>query len=220
MKKHLRRYYMLRTAVVSILALLFLTACGPTVRVTGSWMNEPALRGKSYQTIFLALLSPRVESRAVVEQDLQNAFGEKGIQVIKSSDIFPPNYKPETEAEKNEALERIRSEGAQAIMTVALKDTKSETYYVPGTTSYIPTAYPFYGSYWGYYGNTYQRVYEPGYYGTSQTYFLEANLFDINSLELLWSAQSEAYDPGSLKRFSREYTKTLRREMQEQGLID
>ncbi len=152
--------------------------------------------------------------------ELQTAFEEKGGQVVRSSDICPPNYRPKTEAEKAEAMDRIKTEGAQAIMTVALKDTKSETYYVPGNTTYMPTAYPYYGSYWGYYGYTYQRVYEPGYYGTSETYFLEANLFDTNTQELLWSAQSEAYDPGGLKSFSREYTKTLRREMQKKGLID
>ncbi len=211
---------MIRIPFALVLVFLLFTSCGPTVRVTGSWMNEPALRGESYQKIFLAVLSPRIESRVVVEGDIENAFQEKGVEVIKSSETFPPKYKPANEAEQKEAVEKIRALGADAIMTVALKDTKSETYYVPGTTSYMPTAYPYYGSYWGYYGYTYQRVYEPGYYGVDNTYYLEANLFDIDSGELLWSAQSEAYNPSNLKSFSREYTKTLRKEMQDKGLIN
>jgi hypothetical protein len=38
---------------------------------------------------------------------------------------------------------------------------------------------------------------------------MEADLFDVASEKLIWSAQSEAYDPSSISKFSRDYTAVI-----------
>ena len=98
--------------------------------------------------------------------------------------------------------------GCDAILTVGLVDKTSETRYVPGTVSYSPyMGYGYgFGGYYGYMGPT---MYNPGYYTTDKTYFMEANVFDASNEKLIWSAQSEAYDPTSISKFSRDYTTIL-----------
>jgi hypothetical protein len=92
-------------------------------------------------------------------------------------------------------------------MTVALVDKTSETRYVPGTATYMP--YGSYGYGWGGYYGYGMSTYNPGYYTTDKTYFVESHIFDVESEKMIWSAQSEAYNPSSISKFSRDYTTVL-----------
>jgi hypothetical protein len=65
------------------------------------------------------------------------------------------------------------------------------------------------GGFGGYYGYMGPMMYNPGYYTEEKTYFMEADLFDVASEKLIWSAQSEAYDPSSISKFSRDYTAVI-----------
>jgi hypothetical protein len=40
-------------------------------------------------------------------------------------------------------------------------------------------------------------------------YYLESNLYDVSSEQLVWSVQSETINPSSLADFSKSYTKAL-----------
>jgi hypothetical protein len=95
-----------------------------------------------------------------------------------------------------------------------LVDKKSETHYVPGTTAYSP--YMGYGGgygavgFGGYYGAAHTSMYStPGYYTEDKTYFMQANLFDAATEKMIWSAQSEAYDPSKISTFSKDYADLL-----------
>jgi len=38
---------------------------------------------------------------------------------------------------------------------------------------------------------------------------METSIFDVESEKMIWSAQSEAYNPSSISKFSRDYTTVL-----------
>ena len=59
----------------------------------------------------------------------------------------------------------------------------------------------------------------PGYYTTDQTYFIEGNLFDANTNELLYSIQSKAYNPTDIATESAVYTTLVFDQMQKDGLL-
>jgi len=40
-------------------------------------------------------------------------------------------------------------------------------------------------------------------------YFIESNLYDVNTLELLWSVQSKSYNPTDIEKVSKEYCNEL-----------
>jgi hypothetical protein len=195
-------------------ALLFfafyLVSCGASQKITSSWVNKDVDPAKKYTSIFVMALSQNQSARNIVETDLANAIAAKGYKVFKSTEYFTPQFTKETAPTKEAVLAKVGQLGCDAIITVGLVDKTSETRYVPGssvTVGYSPymgygAGYGF-GGYYGYMGST---MYNPGYYTTDKTYFMEANIFDAATEKMLWSAQSEAYDPTSISKFSREYT--------------
>jgi len=77
-----------------------------------------------------------------------------------------------------------------------------------------------YGSYYGYYRYYSPMVYSPGYYTTDKTYYIETNFYDLEEDLLLWSIQSEAYNPSSLDSWFDQYSFNLLNELAREGLIE
>jgi hypothetical protein len=197
---------------IAILFMFLIMSCGPTQRITSSWINPKITEKPQYKKIFITVLAQNPGYKATIEQDLAYAANAKGLQVVKSSEFFQPNFtsKDNVPVDKSVILAKVREAGCDVIFTVALVDKKSETRYVPGTTAYSP--YMGYGGFGfsGYYGYAYPAMYStPGYYTEDKTYFLEAHLFDAATENMLWSAQSEAYDPTKISKFSQEYAAIL-----------
>jgi len=198
---------MKKTTVLALVSFAFyMVSCGPSQKITSSWINKDADLSKKYTNIFILAMTQNVAARNIVESDLANAAQAKGYKVFKSSEVFMNQFtSKETAPSKDSVLAKAASLGCDAIFTVGLVDKTSETRYVPGMVSYSP--YMGYGyGFGGYYGYMSPAMYSPGYYTTDKTYFMEAHVFDVATEKLVWSAQSEAYDPSSISKFSREYT--------------
>jgi hypothetical protein len=203
--------------LASVLFMFMLVSCGPTQKITSSWINPELQEKPKYTKLFIMALAQNPNYKATIEQDLAYAANAKKLQVIKSSEFFQPNFTSSGSSapvDKEVILKKVREAGCDVIMTVALVDKKSETRYVPGTTTYSPymgygMGYAGYG-FGGYYGYAYPSMYStPGYYTEDKTYFMQANLFDAATEKLIWAAQSEAYDPTKISTFSKEYADLL-----------
>jgi hypothetical protein len=202
--------------LATALCVFVFISCGPSQKITSSWINPEIKERPKYTKVFIMALAQNQSYKATIEQDLAYAANAKKLQVIKSSEFFQPNFTSSgsnTPVDKEEILKKVREAGCDVIMTVALVDKKSETRYVPGTTTYSPyMGYGGMGAYGfgGYYGYAYPSMYStPGYYTEDKTYFMQANLFDAASEKLIWAAQSEAYDPTKISTFSRDYADLL-----------
>lgn len=192
-----------------------IVSCGPSQKVTSSWLNPEVKVRPNYKKIFIAAMVQNPSYKGIIEQDLARAAQSMGLQYLKSSELFQPNFTSNNvPVDKSVILEKVRQAGCDAIFTVALVDKNSETRYVPGTTTYTP--YAGYGGYGfgGYYGYMYPAMYStPGYYTTDKTYFMEAHVFDAATENMVWAAQSEAYNPSKVSSFSREYSEILMQRM-------
>lgn len=62
-------------------------------------------------------------------------------------------------------------------------------------------------------------MYDPGYYVTDKTYFLETNLYSTETDRLIWSAQSVTVNPTSIDAFAKEYPEVLLERMVKDGLL-
>jgi hypothetical protein len=205
--------------VVPILALFAVVGCSPSQKITSSWKNPQVTTTPQYKKLFITALVPNPGYRSIIERDIAAAAESRGLKTISSMDIFPATFTKESAPTKEEVLKKVVAAGADAILTVALVDKASETRYVPGTTVYTPYmgygGYGAYGGFGGYYGYAYGSMYStPGYYTEDKTYFMEARLFDAASENMIWSAQSEAYNPSKIDKFSKDYTAMLVERMQ------
>jgi hypothetical protein len=199
---------------VSVLAMMVVSSCGPSQKVTSSWKNPQVATAPKYNKIFIAALVANPSYKSVIENDLANAARARGLQVVSSADVFPNTYTSNSNVSKDDVLAKVRATGSDAILTVSLVDKASETRYVPGSTTYMP--HMGYGGFGGYYGYAYGSMYStPGYYTEDKTYFMEARLFDAANEQLVWSAQSEAYNPSKIEKFSKDYTATLLERMKQ-----
>lgn len=202
--------------IFSVLLLGVLSSCSPSVKILGSW-TSPSKPAEGYSKIFVTALTDNVLARQTVEQDLDNLLLEEGIEANSSFDILPPGFRSNG-VDKEQVINKIRENGNDAILTVALLDQTNETRYVPGTT-YMPMSYGYYGRFWGYYNYYNPVMYDPGYYTTDKNYYLEANLYDAQTEELIWSSQSEATNPSSLESFSVTFSKSVVDQLLKAGLI-
>ena len=211
----------LKYIYISAFAFAFIS-CSSSQKVLSSWVNKEELKGKKYSKIFVMALTQNQTARTIVEFDLASTLKEHGYETVKSIDALAGFFKSNTNPSEADVLAKVREQNCDLIFTVSLLDSKSETRYVPGTTSYYYSPYPsygFYGGFGGYYGHYAPAVYSPGYYTTDKSYYLEGNLFDVVTEKILWSVQSVTYNPDGIKQFSATYCKLLVSQAQDDDLL-
>lgn len=207
--------------IIYFISIGFLCACGTTTSITGSW-RKPNATANGYRNIFVAAMSSNVPAKQAVESGLQAQLQQRGLTVTKSMDVFPPNFSTQTGQQKELVLSKIQSTNADGILTIALLKKETENRFVRTGGGYWNPGlrYGYYNRFWNYYSNWYPSLYAPGYYDQEQVYYLETNLYDAKTEELIWAAQSETYDPSSIDSFLKGYVKSILEQMQKDGLIN
>jgi hypothetical protein len=202
--------------IQSILLILFLASCGPSHKVTFSWKNENFNIEKPYKKIFLAALITNPHVRTHLEEEMSKAAIEKGFIVERSWDYFPPTFSKGKPLDKEMMIDKIKELKCDLIFTITLIDKQSETRYIPGMSAFHGP-YPGYGlRFTGFYSYWYPYLYDPGYYVTDKTYFMEGNLFDGATETMIWSVQTETLNPSSIEKFSKDIvTLMLEKSLQE-----
>lgn len=209
---------------IKLLAIVFavalLSACGTTTEITSSW-RKPNATANGYRNIFIAAMTSNIPAKQAVESGLQEQLQKMGLTVKKSMDVFPPNFSTQTGQKRELVLERIQSTNADGILTIALLKKETENRYVRTGGAYWNPGlrYGYYNRFWTYYNNWYPYLYAPGYYDEQKVYYLETNLYDAKTEQLIWAAQSETYDPSSIDSFLKGYVKSIYERMAKDGLI-
>ena len=134
--------------------------------------------------------------------------------------LISPAALKELRGQREEGKKLLEKNGIDGVLIISVLDVKEEEYYVPGTAYYQPmTLHPYYGAYYGYWTTVYDRVYTPGYYESSTEIFLESNLYDIATEELLWSAQSKTVNAESIPELVRAYADLLVKDLLAKNVI-
>jgi hypothetical protein len=189
--------------------LLFLAACTSS-HVTHSWKSEfPA---KNYNKILVIAISGETDlvTRQKMEDHLTGDLKNNGYNAVSSLKEFGP--KAFRQINEEAVLDKMQHSGFDAVITIVLLDKEKERYYIPGHLYYSPYVNT-YRHFWGYYNTIYNRVYTTGYYVTNTRYFWESNLFDVASKELIYSVQTESFDPASSESLAHEYGKLIVKDM-------
>ena len=195
------------------------SGCGPSQQITASWINPEAGSREPYKSIFVMVLSQNTGNSFSVEDRMAELLASRGQKAVVSSSVFPPSFTNSEELTREEMAEAIKRTGCDAVFVLAVLDVKTVESYQPGR-AYYPMSYGPYGSYYGYYHYYSPMVYSPGYYSTDKTYYIETNFYDLEEDKLLWSIQSEAYNPSSIDSWFDQYSYDLLKELRKEGLID
>jgi len=198
---------------------LTLSACGPTQKITNSWISPDPGGNAPYKSIFVMALTQVQGNSFSVEDRMASVIASRGQKSVVSSAVFPPSFSNSENFTREDMAEAIKRTGCDAVFVIAVLDVKSTETYQPGR-AYYPMSYGMYGSYYGYYNYYSPMVYSPGYYSTDETFYIETNFYDLAEDRLLWSIQSEAYNPTSIDSWFDQYSYDLIKELKTEGLIE
>jgi hypothetical protein len=200
-----------------ILLFALCGACTSSTHITGSWASKKYSH-PAYNTVLVAALTDNAVARSTVEDALVTRLGEHYAQVHRSIDVFPPKA-GRSDTDETAIMRKVLGKNIEAVFTVSLLRKGTETRYVPGSAIYDPFRYDYYRSFWGYYSWNHERYYMPGYFTEDTVYYLEANLYEMKNMELVWSAQSKTYQGVALKSFARDFANDLVKEMKKTGVL-
>ncbi len=208
--------------LIAFLFFAFVAAsCGSSTYVTNSW-KKPDATARNFKHIAVMVLNGNEPvgrgTRQQMETDMAAALQKQGYNAFSTYAQYGPQRLERTS--EDAAIKQLQSSNADAILTVVLLDKSKEKSYVPASVSYAPVG-GYYNRFWGYYTTVYDRMYSPGYYTTNTRYFWEANLYDLtqNGDALVYTAQSESFDPSSAESLGRAYARTIVADMDKAGII-
>ena len=185
---------------------LILTGCSGS-RITHAWKNKDVQVG-TYQKIMVMGLIKDADHALLekLEKHFTGDLSDLGYASISAFQQYGPKVLDGLN-EKN-AISKLTDAGADAVITIVLLDKSRERYYVPDKVYYSPYAV-YSGNFYGYYNTMYSRIYSPNYYQENTKYFWESNLYDLKSHKLIYSIQTESFDPSSRETLAHEYGKLI-----------
>jgi hypothetical protein len=191
------------------------SSCGAT-KITSSWKAENATTKPYHNIMVWGLLTEKDSStRRLMETHLVNDLVSKGYHAISSTDIYKEKaYKKLSSAE---ILEEFTNTGIDAVVTIVLLDKANEDKYYPGGFHNEPVNN--YGNLDKYYSTVYEKVFTPGYYISTTTYFWETNLFELPGAAITYSARTQSFDPNNTNELAHENGQLIIKDMVKKKLI-
>jgi hypothetical protein len=205
------KYETMKTIIQSAAMILLLAGCNSS-KITSAWRagdDGPYLYKK---IMVLALINDRDRTiQEKMETHLANDLKDLGYTAISSLKEYGP--KAFDNMDETTALNKIRSSGVDAVLTIVMLDKEKERKYVASDMQYSPYGW-YYNRFWGYRTALSRRIDEPGYFVTATKYFWETNLYEMNEQQrLVYSAQSRSFDPVNSEKLGHEYGQLIVKNM-------
>lgn len=201
---------------IPVLALLF-AGCS-TSKVTDSWATKNHLNASNNKILVLGLFSEKNrDAKRAMENELANDLRKFGYDAVTATEEFGPVAF--RDMNEQQALQKLRDNGIANVVTINLLNKDEQKKYVQGNN--YPPYSPYYGfrRFWGYYSYYQPFAYNRGYYKNSTNYYFETNLYNVNSNELMYSAQTKSFDPSSIRALADDYARNVVRDMKKKNVL-
>ena len=197
--------------LILVLSAYLLAAGCSTTRITHSWKAGNTTARSFNKILVLGLNGEKdIRVRESMENHLAGDLKDAGFTAVSAVQEFGP--KAFSDMTEKEAIGKLENSNIDAVLTIVMLDKSKEKHYVPGNIYYSPYIV-YHRRFWGYYTTIHQRIYTPGYYTTNTRYFWESNLYDVKKGGLLYSVQTESFDPASTETLAHEYGKLIVNDM-------
>jgi len=209
----------MKKALHIIIIGFVLAACSASTKLQVSYIQKD-LQPHRYNKVAVLALANSDPNRLAIEEAVANQFKAEGVNATSTFFMFPLANRADMIADmevtpeeiKTYVQQKVMENNIDALLIISLLDTRTTQRYVyenVGPSIYInPIGYPAYGySYYDYYYYSYNVTGNTGYYTTETTYFLESNLYDVETEKLLWTGQTKTENITSIdaevKRFAK-----------------
>ncbi|MCX6140344.1 MAG: hypothetical protein NTX15_05865 [Candidatus Kapabacteria bacterium] len=217
------------SALFVVFCAMFLTACGTYTSLIGTWTKPDYINKRYKKVLVFATGTKTLVNQSVVERAVATRLAAGGTMAVPASDVFPRSTydangdgKIDDPSIAGKLAAKLKEQGYDAVLVFGLKDLKEQERYVPGTVTYTPSpnyGYGYNNGWSNYWANSYQTVETPGYYTTDVEAYVEANMFDIASGELVWSGQTETLNPVAISDASESFANVIAPAIMKSGLV-
>jgi len=162
-------------------------------------------------------LSDKTAIRADFEDELASELGAVEIEAIPGNAIL---LRPEgTHFDLDYLKTQIREHGIDAIVVSRLINMDITATYIPGAP-YTPP-FPYYNTFYGYYGAVYPAVYSPGYLKQEKKVRIETNLYATSATEgeLVWTCITDSLNPSSKTTTVAQLVKVVAKQIKSEGML-
>jgi hypothetical protein len=212
----LRRSCCILLLGLSVLSTIPL-ALGKSSKLIMSWKKPGYLpAAKSYRVLALGL-SDKTSIRADFEDALAAQLAATGVESIPGNTIL---LRPEgTRFDLQYLKTQVRENKITAVVVSRLIKVDNSLTYVPGTPYIAP--YPYYNTFYGYYGAVYPVVYSPGYLKKEKKVRIETNVYAVSSGEgdLVWTCITDTFNPSNVDKAIDRLVKLIVKQMQADGAL-
>jgi hypothetical protein len=196
-----------------VIGLALLTVAAPRMEFT--WKN-PNYTGGTFKNILVLALNGKAANRAEFEDELVAAISRPNAKAYPSYEFMPrPDLTP---IDMHDMRELVKEQNFDAIVVARLTKKDTKTTYVPGQ-AYTP--FPYYGTFYGYYGALSPVIYTPGYMETEKEAQVEVNSYSTAKPdgELVWTGTTNTFDAGSVKKVIKDLVKIVSKELEKENII-
>lgn len=203
--------------LVLVLSLMAATtlAYGKSTKLITSWKN-PEYSGQAFHRILVLGMSAKPGVRADFEDALSKLVTREGVEAIPGNTIL---LRPEgSKLDISYLKSQVKTFKIDAVIVSRLVKVDKSITYVPGQP-YMP--YPYYGSFYGYYGAVYPMVYTPDYLREDTTVRVETNVYAVTSGEgqLVWTGVSDTFNPRSADKVIAALSQLIVKQLQKEGIV-
>ena len=207
---------------IFMIAAAALTACSNTKTSIPQSYRNPGYEQTVFKKLLVIGVAENEESRKAFEGAFVKAIANEGGAAQSSWDVLPKSEQL-TEEEIRTAIEAGNFDG---VLITRLLSVDKEQEYTPASTYNNPRTRYYSGGggmygygFYGFYGTTYAKVHEPGYFETSTKIRLETNLYSAANDGLVWTGQSDTVDPKSIPDARESMTTAVAKKLKEEKLI-
>jgi hypothetical protein len=188
----LRRF----AAIIALLLSASAIGNGKSTKLVASVIS-PTYNGQHFKKVLVIGMSNNPGVRIDFEEAMSNRLKSLGVHAVPGYNILlrPKSAKMDPDYLKAQ----IKEHQIDAVLVTRLVSETNESTYIPGQAYTVP--YPYYNSFYGYYGHVYPTVYTPGYLINEKTVRVETTLYGTSTPEgeFIWTGLSETFNPNPKK---------------------
>lgn len=204
------------TVLLVIILATFVAAHGKSTKLVASVKN-PGYAGGRFHKVLIIGMSEDPAIRSDFEDAMARELTKDGIEAIPGHSILLRAGSPKLDTDYLKA--QVKEHEIDAIVVSRLLHIDNKVTYIPGHSYVVP--YPYYNSFYGYYGNVYRQVYSPDYLREDKTVRIETNLYATSTPEgqFVWTGISDTFNPRSAPKVIDGVVKLVAKELEKDGVF-
>lgn len=207
---------MKRLTWIIIVSSVLLAQCSNS-KIVSTWQSSQTLNLQTGRIIVVGLIK---ESDKALQQKMETHLADDlcnlGYDAIPSIELY--GFKTFEGQDEKQVIKQLKQYGTAAVLTIVLLNKQKEKYHAP-KSMFDPTDGYNYSDFYLYYAAIYSKIYEDGYYVNDTYYFWESNLFTVTDQKLIYSVQTESFNPSNTSSLAHGYGKLIIHDMLAHNVI-